>query len=208
MAPVPTTRVMRRYARRRAILRCARTSIMKHGYAGTTMSGIAAALGGSKTTLWSYFPTKEALFGAVLDEEIGRFRDEMLGILDLSGSVEETLRRFCTALLGKMLQPDTIRLHRVIIGEAERFPEIGQIFFEHAPKRTHERLAAYLEEAMQRGELREADPLVAARQLTMLIQTNFMLHLWKVKTGRIDPAAEAATAVNTFLRGYAPSARG
>lgn len=181
---------------------------MKHGYAGTTMSGIAAALGGSKTTLWSYFPTKEALFGAVLDEEIGRFRDEMLGILDLSGSVEETLRRFCTALLGKMLQPDTIRLHRVIIGEAERFPEIGQIFFEHAPKRTHERLAAYLEEAMQRGELREADPLVAARQLTMLIQTNFMLHLWKVKTGRIDPAAEAATAVNTFLRGYAPSARG
>jgi TetR/AcrR family transcriptional repressor of mexJK operon len=199
---------MRREARRRAILRCARTSIMKHGYAGTTMSGIAAALGGSKTTLWSYFPTKEALFGAVLDEEIGRFREEMLGIFDLSGSLEETLRRFCTALLSKILQPDTIRLHRVIIGEAERFPEIGRIFFERAPKQTQERLAAYLAEAMERGELRKADPLLAARQLTMLIQPNFMLRLWKVNAGRIDPAAEAATAVDTFLRAYAASTRG
>lgn len=178
---------------------------MKHGYAGTTMSGIAAALGGSKTTLWSYFPTKEALFGAVLDDEIGRFREEMLGIFDLSGSLDETLRRFCTALLAKILQPDTIRLHRVIIGEAERFPEIGRIFFERAPKQTQKRLAAYLAEAMARGELRKADPLLAARQLTMLIQPNFMLRLWKVNAGRIDPAAEAATAVDTFLRAYAPS---
>lgn len=181
---------------------------MKHGYAGTTMSGIAAALGGSKTTLWSYFPTKEALFAAVIDEEIGRFRGELLGVFDLSGSLEDTLRRFCTALLGKMLQPDSIRLHRIIIGEAERFPEIGRIFFERAPKQTQKRLAAYLEEAMERGELRKADPLLAARQLTTLIQPNFMLRLWKVNTGRIDPAAEAATAVETFLRAYAASSRG
>src|SRR5439155_23219930 len=127
---------------------------------------------------------------------------------DLSGSVEETLRRFCTALLGKMLQPDTIRLHRIIIGEAERFPEIGRIFFERAPKQTQKRLASYLGEAMQRGELRQADPLLAARQLTILIQPNFMLRLWKVNTGRIDPAAEAATAGDTFLRAYAASSGG
>lgn len=204
MADAPTKREIRREERRRAILRCARASIMKHGYAGTTMSGIAAALGGSKTTLWSYFPTKEAVFGAVIDEEIGRFREELLGIFDLSGSVEATLRRFCTALLTKILQPDTIRLHRVIIGEAERFPEIGRIFYEHAPKQTQERLAAYLSEAMRRGELREADPLLAARQLTMLIQPSFMLQLWKVNVGRIDASSEAATAVDTFLRAYAP----
>jgi AcrR family transcriptional regulator len=204
MADAPTKREIRREERRRAILRCARASIMKHGYAGTTMSGIAAALGGSKTTLWSYFPTKEAVFGAVIDEEIGRFREELLGIFDLSGSVEDTLRRFCTALLTKILQPDTIRLHRVIIGEAERFPEIGRIFYEHAPKQTQERLAAYLNEAMRRGELREADPLLAARQLTMLIQPSFMLQLWKVNVGRIDASSEAATAVDTFLRAYAP----
>lgn len=204
MVAALTKREIKREARRRAILRCARTSIMKHGYAGTTMSGIAAALGGSKTTLWSYFPTKEALFGAVIDEEIVRFRDELLGIFDLSGTLEETLRRFCTALLGKLLQPDAIRLHRIITGEAERFPEIGRIFYERGPQHTQLRLAAYLQEAMDRGELRRADPLQAARQLTILIQPVFMLRLWKVSNGRVDTSAEATAAVDAFLRAYAP----
>ena len=45
------------------------------------MSTIAAALGGSKGTLWAYFPSKEALFAAVLDDVTAAFRTELADAL-------------------------------------------------------------------------------------------------------------------------------
>src|SRR3546814_10973530 len=55
-------------ARRKAFVDAAREGFFANGYAGTTMSSIASTVGGSKTTLWSYFPSKEALFEAVVDD--------------------------------------------------------------------------------------------------------------------------------------------
>src|SRR3546814_10314431 len=56
-------------ARRKAFVDAAREGFFANGYAGTTMSSIASTVGGSKTTLWSYFPSKEALFEAVVRSE-------------------------------------------------------------------------------------------------------------------------------------------
>ena len=54
--------------RRKAFIDAAREAFFANGYAGTTMSSIASKVGGSKTTLWSYFPSKEELFEAVVDD--------------------------------------------------------------------------------------------------------------------------------------------
>jgi AcrR family transcriptional regulator len=200
-----TKREAQRRDRRETILRAARASFLEQGYAATTMSAIAAALGGSKTTLWTYFPSKEELFAAVIDDAIVQFRQELLAILDLSGSVEETLRRFSVAILTKMLDPDTIRLHRIIAAEAERFPEVGRIFYERAPRQTQERLAAYLSEAMGRGELRQADPLIAAQQLVVLLQAqHYLKRVWNVVPAveADEIQADVETAIDTFLRAY------
>src|SRR4026208_346391 len=67
-APCLSRREARRRDRRGAIIGVARRSFLNNGYAATTMSSIAAELGGSKGTLWSYFPGKEELFAAVLRE--------------------------------------------------------------------------------------------------------------------------------------------
>ena len=67
----PSRREARRQSRREAILDVAAQSFLEHGYAGTTMSAIAATLGGSKGTLWSYFASKEVLFAAVIDRREG-----------------------------------------------------------------------------------------------------------------------------------------
>ncbi|HEX8668613.1 MAG TPA: TetR/AcrR family transcriptional regulator [Allosphingosinicella sp.] len=205
-----TKREAQRRDRRETILRAARASFLEQGYAATTMSAIAAALGGSKTTLWTYFPSKEELFAAVIDDAIVQFRQELLAILDLSGGIEETLRRFSVAILTKMLDPDTIRLHRIIAAEAERFPEVGRIFYERAPRQTQERLAAYLSEAMGRGELRQADPLIAAQQLVVLLQAqHYLKRVWNVVPA-VEPdeiRADVETAIDTFLRAYGAPAR-
>jgi AcrR family transcriptional regulator len=201
--PAPISRrELRRQDRRQTILQAARASFMEHGYAATSMSAIAADLGGSKTTLWSHFPSKEELFAAVLEEEIGRFRAELLATLELSGGLEETLRAFCRALLAKISKPDSIRLHRIIAAEAGRFPELGRIFYERAPRQTQQRLAAFLADAMARGALREADPLLAAQQLLALLQARlYAFRLWNVGE-TVEPEAEVEAALDTFLRAY------
>ncbi|HEY2834957.1 MAG TPA: helix-turn-helix domain-containing protein, partial [Rhizomicrobium sp.] len=55
--------------RREAILKVAHTAFLSDGYAATSMSAIAAKVGGSKATLYYYFPSKEELFLAVIDEK-------------------------------------------------------------------------------------------------------------------------------------------
>ncbi|MDB5720281.1 MAG: TetR/AcrR family transcriptional regulator [Alphaproteobacteria bacterium] len=204
MSGAPSRREIRRQDRRKAILLAARSSFMDNGYAATSMSAIAAELGGSKTTLWAYFPSKEELFSAVLEEEIGRFRAALLATLELHGSLEDTLTRFCTALLAKIGAPDSIRLHRIVAAEAGRFPELGRIFYERAPRQTQQRLAAFLDSAMQRGELRGANPLLAAQQLLALLQARlYTFRLWNVGEA-VDLDSDVAAAVDTFLRAYAP----
>ena len=50
----------------------ARKAFLRDGYGQTSMSSIAADVGGSKTTLWNYFPSKEDLFAAVVDDQVER----------------------------------------------------------------------------------------------------------------------------------------
>ncbi len=54
--------------RRQAMVAIASDVFMEEGYAATSMSAIAARLGGSKGTLYNYFRSKAALFTAVVEE--------------------------------------------------------------------------------------------------------------------------------------------
>lgn len=182
-------------------------SFLEHGYAATTMSGIAAKIGGSKATLWSYFPSKEALFEAVLDQATAAFRLQLSSLLDPCGDPEQTLRTFCTSFLEKVTLPEAIALHRLVHAEAGRFPEMGEIFYERAPRTTQALLGAFLASAMDRGLLRPGDPRQAAKVLTVLCMSGchqqLLLGRLKAPTPELI-SADADAAIAIFLRAYAP----
>lgn len=69
--------------RRKAFVDAARSAFFSQGYAGTVMSSIASQVGGSKTTLWSYFPSKEEFFSAVVDDIIEQYGEALLIELSL-----------------------------------------------------------------------------------------------------------------------------
>ncbi|MCI4591540.1 TetR/AcrR family transcriptional regulator [Sphingobium sp. BYY-5] len=189
------------------ILTVAQDYFMDHGYAGTTMSGIAAALGGSKGTLWNYFPSKDQLFAAVLDRVAGAYRTRLSQILDPEGDLALTLHRACISLITKVTSPEAIALHRLIISEGGRFPELSQIFFELAPRNTRAMLADFLEGAMARGQLRTADTTNAARALMSLCMAGSHHQLLMAQIKEPDPAQieqDATFAVDLFMRAYAP----
>jgi AcrR family transcriptional regulator len=199
-------REARRQSRREAILDVAAQSFLEHGYAGTTMSAIAATLGGSKGTLWSYFASKEVLFAAVIDRVTQAFRAQLSLILNPRDGVEAALRRFCTEFLRKVTSPEAIALHRLVVGETNRFPEIGRIFYERAPRLTQELLAGFLADAMKHGTLCLTDPLISARQLIALCMAGGHQQMLMGIIDAIPPAAieiEVDRAMKTFMRAHA-----
>jgi TetR/AcrR family transcriptional repressor of mexJK operon len=198
-------REARRQDRRDAILAVAKGSFMEHGYAATSMSTIAAKLGGSKGTLWSYFPSKEALFTAVLDSMTMAYHDQLQTLLDPSGDVRTSLTRFGRGLIERIVSHEAMGLHRLIMAEAGRFPELGAIFYEGAPHMMIAFIAGCLQDWIATGRLRQHDTGQSARVLISLFIADCQLRLACGVLGDFGPAemqAEAEAAVDVFMRAY------
>jgi len=169
------------------------------------MSQIAARAGGSKTTLWTYFRSKEELFAAVCDDLVERYGQAITAPIDASAPFAAQLSSFGRALLDTVLSAPMVNLQRLVIGEAARFPEMARLFFERGPARGKARLAAMIAAAMQRGDLRDADPQLAASQFVGMLQARswHWLLLGLVDDHPIDHrAAEVDDAVASFLRSW------
>lgn len=205
--PLLGRREARRIDRRDAILTVAYASFVEHGYAATTMSGIATTMGGSKATLWSYFPSKEALFAAVLDKATAAYRAQMSSLLHVCGDPARTLRTFCNSFIEKVTSPEAIALYRLAHAEAGRFPEMGEIFYDRAPRTLRSLLGDFIASAMERGLLRQDDPMRAATILTSLCMAGSHQQLLLGRLQEMTPeliAADAELATDVFLRAYAP----
>jgi len=204
--PLISRREARKLDRRDAILEVAGDYFLQHGYAATTMSGIAATIGGSKATLWSYFPSKEALFEAVLDRATTAFRQQMIPLLDPGSDLEASLRSFCRRFIEKVTSPEALALHRLIHAEAGRFPEIGEIFYQRGPETTQRLLGDFIGLGMARGRLRHADPRQAAKMLVTISMSGCHQQLLLGRIDRAEPdqiAADADYAVDMLLTAYA-----
>lgn len=202
-----SARQARKQLRREAILAVAAESFLTNGYAGTSMSSIASNLGGSKSTLWKYFSCKAALFEAALDQAIEAYHARLSELLDPDENLQLTLRRFATNFVGILALPNSIALHRLVQGEAGRFPEVGQIFYRRVPRRTQELLADYFLGAMQRRLMREDDALVAARTFIALCMSGGYQQLMLGLREEISPEVierDVAQTLYVFMHAYAP----
>jgi AcrR family transcriptional regulator len=209
LSPPQGRREARKADRRRAILEVAERSFRERGFADTSMSTIAAELGGSKTTLWTYFPSKDALFAAVIDSKIETFEAKLNEALIPAGGTEAALARFGLVFLNKILDPQSMSLHRLIVAETERFPQIGEAFAVRGPDRVRQRLCRYMEQEMAAGRLRTGDPLVATRQFIGLLQSGCYLdRVWRPTRPPITRIEDdVALAVDSFRRAWAPEAK-
>jgi AcrR family transcriptional regulator len=191
--------------RRAAILDIAREAFLQDGYSGTSMSRIAAEVGGSKATLYSYFPSKKELFIAVTDRETQQLYDEIfktqLSFEPTAAAFQDFVRRCLHGLLSDTI----IAGYRLIIAEAGRFPEMGKQTYELSVRRGAERLAHYFAEAMAHGTLRLCDPVEAAESFLDLAAGNLHTQrLWNA-VEKVAPEAlerEAKRITGVFLAAY------
>jgi AcrR family transcriptional regulator len=112
-------------AKRREIVETAWEVFRGKGFDGTSMSDVAARLGGSKATLYRYYSSKEELFAAALEQMIGESGSRTFAGLWDEGELEPRLLEFSRIYMANRLRPDMIAIERALIAEGER-SELGE----------------------------------------------------------------------------------
>lgn len=186
------------------ILEAALDVFSEHGYAAS-IEQIASRANVARQTIYNHFGGKQALFEAALERAIaGLFAT----VKTDHENLRERLIRFGLALRVRVLSPRSIRLHRVLIGEAPRVPDLAKSFFARGFVGSHEQMAEVFEIAMRAGELRRDNTLeTSALFMEMLVG----LDRWRMLLGGPTPDAKSewlhvSHMVDHFLRAYAPTA--
>jgi TetR/AcrR family transcriptional regulator, mexJK operon transcriptional repressor len=203
----------RRSARKRkAILEAATTAFVSNGYLGTSMDEIAARASVSKQTVYKHFADKKTLFTEIVGNTVNEVSDPVFNevvTLQDSGDLEADLRDLARRLLSRVMQPQLLRLRRLVIGEVDRFPELGRTFYERGPGRTIEALATAFERLAERGLLQLDDPLLAAAHFNWLIMSIPLNRAMFFGDDEPPVPAEldryAGTGVRAFLAAYGTS---
>ena len=153
------------------VLDGARKVFMADGFEGASVDTIAKAAGVSKATLYSYFPDKKRLFMEVARCECGRQAEAAAANIDLSNSPAQVLREAARHMLQFFLSGFGQRVFRICVAESDRFPDLGQQFYESGPAVVQSVLVGYFNIAIERGELQIADKELAAHQFSELCKS-------------------------------------
>lgn len=129
--------------RKKAMIEAARSVFIEAGFEGATLDKIIELSGGSRSSLYHHFGDKEGLFVAVVNETIEAIFSEMVP-LDSSASLEEVLSLHGRYFLKSILDPQTLSLFRLIVAEIERFPKLGELFYQVGPEKTYQTVARSL----------------------------------------------------------------
>jgi AcrR family transcriptional regulator len=100
---------------------------LAEGYGATSIEAVAQQARISKRTFYHRFPDKAALFGAVVHRIIEELRPPVGTPLYEGGNLEEVLRRLARLMLRAVLTPMALALNRLMVAEAQRFPELAAI---------------------------------------------------------------------------------
>ncbi|UXU75892.1 MULTISPECIES: TetR/AcrR family transcriptional regulator [unclassified Paracoccus (in: a-proteobacteria)] len=150
------------------VLEGARTVFLRDGFEGASVDEIAREAGVSKATLYSYFPDKRMMFIEVFRHELSREAADASALVDVDLPVRKVLPFVVQLISAYRLSDFGLRIYRVSVGEAERFPSLAQEYYNSGPFLLRQQLIAYLRRCVQRGELSIPDLELAADQLIEL----------------------------------------
>jgi AcrR family transcriptional regulator len=194
---------------RQTILTVAHRLFMQYGYRSVTTRQLADACGLTQPALYHHFPDKQALYLAVITEEIARVKVALERITRRSDVAPELLRHVASFLLGRVQYDLSLMLHDV---RYEMSPEVRQQLDEQFRNGFILPIAAIFEQGIQQGQLQRVEegglaPFSAAFLFMNMLsyfareqQRNAATH-----AGPASPAASADALVRILLHGIARS---
>ena len=190
--------------KRREIIEAAAALFVEQGYERTSMSAIAERVGGSKATLYGYFPSKEELFRAVLEFDVGQgavtLVQDFPGQRDLRAALTKVGVQHLSSRLADLAITNFITLAGQPGGS-----RLGQRFYSEVLEPAWQLFAERLRLLMEEGRLRKADPWTAAMHWKglaegELLEKRLLDALPSIQAKELKRVA--SSAADAFLRIY------
>ncbi len=198
----------------RLIVEAAAATFLANGYAGTSMDDIAATAEVSKQTVYKHFADKKQLFADVVlatTDQVTAVAEMVSAALADATNLEQGLSELARSLLTTLMQPEMLRLRRLVITTADQFPEIGTAWYQQGFGRVLAALASRFTDLTGRGLLHADDPLLAAHHfagLLLWMPVNQAMFTGDHTSSKAGLESYADTAAKTFLRAYAATPAG
>lgn len=187
------------------VLDGARQIFLADGFEGASVDNIARAAGVSKATLYSYFADKKSLFTEVARTECSRQADAAISTFDFTAAPEHVLRLAGDHMIRFLLSDFGRQVFRICVAESDRFPELGQEFYDSGPAIVRDTLVTYFNKAIESGYLKIDDKELAACQFAELCKADIFYKLIfgvqkEFTQAEIDRSLDGA--VQVFLARY------
>ena len=152
--------------KRNQILDGAKRCFLEVGFDAASMNDLTAAAGVSKGTLYVYFQDKAAILSELIEREKLAALSAAADALNAGGTTREALTRFGIGLTTRLTSTEVIRAQRMVLGIAERMPDIAQRFFASDTFSAHAGLRDFLDARPEEFDIDDTD--LAARQFIEL----------------------------------------
>lgn len=198
----------------RLIIEAAAATFLANGYAGTSMDDIAATAAVSKQTVYKHFADKKQLFADVVlatTDQVTAMVQMVSAALEDATNLEQGLSELARSLLTTLMQPELLRLRRLVITTADQFPDIGTAWYQQGFGRVLAALAGRFADLTGRGLLQADDPVLAAHHfvgLLLWIPVNQAMFTGDHISSKADLESYADAAAATFLRAYTAAQAG
>lgn len=160
-------------ARLEALTDTAADLFLERGYEAVSLDELIARAGGSRRNIYNHFGGKEGLFIEAVTERCAKLAAP-LEQLDIRGSdPRKALVLFGRKILEIVLQPRTLALHRLMVAEGQRFPELSRSIWHAGHSNAARLLARWFEERQRAGQFRSDTPseTLAAQYISLAVTT-------------------------------------
>lgn len=188
----------------RAIVTAAQHMFLERGYDGASVDAIADRAGVAKATVYKRFPDKETLLRQSIMSKCAEFLDGET----LDWRPEKDFRQGLIAIsrrfLSLIMDPQALAMHRLIMQEGQRAPQLPTLFFESAIVPTVEKLERYLLSEAARGGIDMKDSTQASwRYLGMVKGEDHMRAMLGVAPrSKKEIEAHIAACADDFIRAH------
>lgn len=192
-------------AARSRILAAGADQFAHYGFAKVTMDEIAHAAGMGKASIYYYFPTKDALFQAVVTREYDDFVLTMEGVLRTACSAADKLRAYQRHRLSYFTK--LVELNILEMPPSLRAKPVLLDMFDEFARREMELLERVIREGTEGGEFKSGSSGETAMAFLHIIRGLRLCRVREARGKRISQEAmeslrqELAMVTEIFLRG-------
>ncbi len=185
---------------RQASLISAATSLFAaNGFTGTTTKQIAKAAGVSEALLFKHFPTKHALYTAILAEKAQY--SELREAVEAATNKRDDARLFTLLASYRIKKGADPTMLRLLLFSALEGHELSTMFFQQQYRVFHDLLACYIRRRIEDGAFRPVDPVLAAKAFFGIILHHRLLHDIFGLPMHLSHEASVVEYVSLFLSG-------